>query len=321
MGHTHLNYLKRCQILALWKAGFNQNQIAKEVGVYKSTISREFRRNLTYVRTSIGYWAYKPDYAQGYADARRKAKRHYYKFTKEVEEFVRTKLLEDWSPEQISGYAKRWELFSISHERIYQFIMEDKQKGGELYKHLRHKNKKYRKRYGSVARYGAIKNRKMIDERPKIVGEKKRIGDWKIDTIIGKNQKQAVLSIVERVSKFTLLRKLKQKTSEMTKAAITDALAEYKKYVHTITSDNGCEFAKHEEVSMELNADFFFAHPYSSWERGLNENTNGLIRQYLKKGSEFTKVTNQDLAIIEDKLNNRPRKTLNYKSPNEIFKR
>jgi IS30 family transposase len=319
MSHTHLNYLKRCQILALWKAGFNQNQIAKEVGVHKSTISREFKRNLTYVRTSIGCWAYKPDYAQCYADDRRKAKRHYYKFTNEVEEFVRSKLINDWSPEQISGYAKRWKLFSISHERIYQFIIEDKNGGGELYKHLRHKNKKYRRRYGSNYTRFPIKNRKMIDERPKIVDEKCRIGDWEIDTIIGKNHKEAVLSIVERVSKFTILRKLKHKTSEKTKTALIEALGIYKNNIFTITSDNGTEFADHEEVSSALNAAFFFAHPYSSWERGINENTNGLVRQYLKKASKFTNVTNEDLAIITGKLNNRPRKTLGFKTPKEVF--
>lgn len=321
MGYSQLNYLKRCQILALWQAGFNQNQIAKEVGVHKSTISREFKRNLTFIRTSLGCWSYKPDYAQHYADDRRKAKRHHYKFTTEVEEFVRSKLLEDWSPEQISGYAKRWELFSISHERIYQFVMEDKQNGGELYKHLRHKNKKYRKRYGSMARHAPIKNRKMIDERPKIVDGKSRIGDWEIDTIIGKNQKQAVLSMVERVSKYTILKKLERKTSEATKAAIETALIEYKNCVHTLTSDNGVEFARHEEISAALEADFYFAHPYSSWERGLNENTNGLIRQYLKKGSEFTHISNEDLAIIAARLNDRPRKTLCYQSPREVFKR
>ena len=321
MTYKHLNYLKRCQILALWKAGFNQTQIANEIKVHKSTISREFKRNLTFVRTKLGYWCYKPDYAQSYADDRRKAKRNYYKFTPEVAEFVTEKLLADWSPEQISGYAKRWKLFSISHERIYRFILENKAQGGELYKHLRHQNKKYRKRYGSPKRQSPIKNRVMIDERPNIVDDKNRIGDWEIDTIIGKNHKQAVLSIVERLSKFTLLKKLDAKNSEAVKIAIASALASYKEHVHTITSDNGSEFAQHQEISVQLEADFFFAHPYSSWERGLNENTNGLVRQYLKKGSEFTHITDDNLAIIADKLNNRPRKTLNYKSPNEIFNR
>lgn len=321
MSHKHLNYLKRCQILALWKAGFNQTQIAKEVGVHKSTISREFKRNLTFVRTKLGCWSYKPDYAQCYANDRRKAKRHYYKFTEEVAAFVKEKLLEDWSPEQISGYAKRWNLFSISHERIYLFILKDKQNGGHLYTHLRHQHKKYRKRYGAPKRQGSIKNRTMIDERPKLVDEKNRIGDWEIDTIIGKNHKQAVLSVVERVSKLTLLKKLEAKASETTKIALTEALTVYKEYVHTITSDNGCEFAQHKEISAILDADFFFAHPYSSWERGLNENTNGLVRQYLKKGAQLSHITDEDLEIISDKLNNRPRKTLGYKTPNEVFKK
>ncbi len=159
----------------------------------------------------------------------------------------------------------------------------------------------------------------MIDERPKIVNEKSRIGDWEIDTIIGKNQKQAILSIVERVSKFTILRKLEHKTSEATMTAIIKSMAGYINLVHTITSDNGCEFAKHEAISMALNADFFFAHPYTSWERGLNENTNGLVRQYIKKGSELINVTDQYLDIIASKLNDRPRKTLGYKTPREVF--
>lgn len=319
MGFRHLNYLQRCQILAFWKAGFNQSQIAKEIGVHKSTICRELKRNLTFVRTSLGNWTYKPDYAQTYAKERRQATRYYYKFTLEVEAFVREKLQQEWSPEQISGYAKRWKLFSISHERIYQYVLEDKQKGGKLYNHLRHKHKKYRKRYGSPARYGCIRNRRMIDERPEIVDEKSRIGDWELDTIIGKNQQQAVLSVVERVSKFTLLKKLPRKTSQLTSRALIEGLSQYKPFVHTLTSDNGSEFAGHETVSAELEADFFFAHPYSSWERGLNENTNGLVRQYLKKGSVLTHINDETLAIIADKLNNRPRKTLGYKTPGEIF--
>lgn len=160
----------------------------------------------------------------------------------------------------------------------------------------------------------------MIDERPKIVDNKGRIGDWEVDTIIGKNHKQAILSIVERKSKFTLLKKLDNKTSEATKTALMQALTQYKDHVHTITADNGLEFAQHHEVSVQLDTDFYFAHPYASWERGLNENTNGLVRQYIKKGSELTDITDKDLVIIASKLNTRPRKTLGYKSPSEIFR-
>lgn len=237
------------------------------------------------------------------------------KWTDEVEAFMREKLLDDWSPEQISGYAKKHELFSISHEWIYQFILKDKQKGGKLYKHLRHQNKKYRKRYGSPKREGHIKNRRFIDERPSIVDKKQRVGDWEIDTIIGKNRKEAIVTVVERVSKKIVARKVETKTAEQITAATILSLKELADKVLTITGDNGSEFAYHEKISETLQADFYFAHPYSSWERGLNENTNGLIRQYLKKGSSFAHVIDDELAIIMEKLNNRPRKSLNFSTP------
>jgi IS30 family transposase len=302
----------------LWKAGLNQSQIAKEVGVHRSSICREFKRNTTFVRTSLGYWTYKPNYAQCYADDRRKVSRNFYKFTKEVERFVREKVQDDWSPEQISGYAKRLGLFSISHERIYQYLIQDKYDGGKLYKHLRHKNKKYRKRYGSPVRQCTIRNRRMIDERPSVVDEKSRIGDWEIDTIIGKNHKQAIVSIIERKSKFTILRKVSRKTAQNVTEATIEALTDMDK-VLTITADNGSEFAYHDQIAERLDADFYFAHPYSSWERGLNENTNGLVRQYIKKGSHMNWVSDNVLDILANKLNSRPRKTLGYKTPNEAF--
>lgn len=236
-----------------------------------------------------------------------------------METFVTEKLLEEWSPDQISGYAKRHNLFSISHERIYQFILTDKQKGGELYKHLRHQHKKYRKRYGSPKRQGPIRNRRFIDERPIIVNEKQRIGDWEIDTIIGKNHKQAIISIVERVSKKTILKKVNAKTAEQVFSSIIQSLKPLSSLVFTITGDNGSKFAYHEKIASELKTDFYFAHPYSSWERGLNENTNGLVRQYLKKGSDFNQITDDILLEIMFKLNNRPRKLLNYLTPDEVF--
>jgi IS30 family transposase len=191
VGYKQLDFRKRCQIYGLWRAGHSLTEIAKEVGVHKSTISRELKRNITFVRTALGSWQYKPNYAQGYTDERHKEKHKQVKFTQDVEQIVREKLLLDWSPDQISGYAKRHNLFSISHERIYQFILIDKEKGGKLYSHLRHQNKKYRKRYGSPKRQGSIRNRRFIDERPKIVSDKTRVGDWEIDTIIGKNRKQS----------------------------------------------------------------------------------------------------------------------------------
>ncbi|GEM_PF-2335041 len=182
-----------------------------QIGVHKSTISRELKRNLTYVRTALGSWQYKPDYAQKYTEDRRKRKPKRIKFTKDVEQCVCEKIIDEWSQEQISGYAKRHKLFSISHERIYQFILADKEKGGQLYKQLRHQHKKYCKRY--------------------------------------------------------------------------------------------------------------FAHPYHSWERGLNENTNGLIRQYIPKGKDFADLSDADIITIQEKLNSRPRKSLGFATPNEVFEK
>lgn len=319
MSYKHLDYLKRCQIQALWKAGFNQSQIAKEIGVHKSTISRELNKNITFVRTKLGSWTYKADYAQCYAKERLREKLKQTKFTSDVEFFVRSKLLENWSPDQISGYAKRHHLFSISHERIYQFILADKKKGGTLYKCLRHQHKKYRKRYGSPSRQGPIKNRVMIDKRPEEVNQKKRLGDWEIDTIIGKQQQKAIVTIVERVSKKTLIGQVGTKKSHFVSAQILNLLGGIKPFVLTITADNGVEFSQHEAISKALGVDIYFAHPYHSWERGLNENTNGLIRQYLPKGKDFAEVTDADIIDIQNKLNNRPRKSLGYATPNEVF--
>lgn len=319
MGYKQLDYLRRCKILAFWKAGYKQADIAKEVGVHQSTISRELNRNITFVRTKLGSWQYKPDYAQASANGRHKQKHKIVKFTKEVEAYVREKLQDKWSPEQISGYAKKHGLFSIGKEWIYQFLLKDKQKGGKLYLNLRHQNKKYRKRYGSPKRNGPIKNRRSIDERPAIVEEKKRVGDWEIDTIIGKQRQQAVLSIVERFSKKTILKKVSRRSAKNVTAATIEGLQSFLGSVLSITADNGSEFAYHEEISKSLNTEFYFAHPYSSWERGLNENTNGLIRQYLKKGSSFSEITDVDLEIIMHALNNRPRKSLGFATPNQAF--
>lgn len=319
MEYKQLDFERRCLIKGLWSAGYSQTHIAKELGVHKSTISRELKRNITFVRTKLGSWQYKPSYAQSYASERHREKPKAIKFTDDVKVFVREKLLQDWSPEQISGYAKEQDLFCISHEWIYQYVLLDKRTGGNLHEHLRQSRKKYRKRYGSPKRQGAIKNRRCIEERPAVVDEKSRIGDWELDTIIGKNHQQAVVSAVERVSKKTVLKKVEKKTADLVTTSLIDGLKSMKSHVITMTGDNGSEFAYHEQIAEALEADFYFAHPYSSWERGLNENTNGLVRQYLKKGSAFDDITNDHLEIIMDKLNNRPRKTLGYKTPNEIF--
>jgi len=182
---------------------------------------------------------------------------------------------------------------------------------------LRHAQKKRKKRYGSYDHRGQIKGRVSIDERPAIVEARKRIGDWEIDTIIGKRHKGALLSLVDRKTKFTLIKKLPKRQADLVAQAAVDLLNPYK--VYTITADNGQEFAHHEYIKAHLKTTVYFAHPYHAWERGLCENTNGLIRQYFPKGMSFDKITDEHVHIVMNRLNNRPRKTLGYKTPNEVF--
>jgi transposase, IS30 family len=301
----------RYQIEILKKAGKNQKAIADLVNVSPSTICRELRRN-------TGKRGYRPKQAQAKAENRRKLTAKSLKMTPEAIALIDAKIVIDWSPEQISGWLEEGKGLFISHERIYQHIWADKLAGGALYKHLRHSGKK-RKQYGSKDQRGQIRNRISIDDRPMIVSEKTRLGDWEIDTVIGKNHQGALVTIVDRVSKLTLIKKVPSKHAEVVTEATITLLRPYLDKTITITADNGKEFAGHEEIKAALNANVYFAHPYSSWERGLNENTNGLIRQYFTKGSSFENITDKDVDEVMEKLNHRPRKTLKYKTPHSVF--
>ena len=310
--YTQLTQGQRYQIYAFLKAGFLQTQIASEIGVHKSTISREIRRNR-------GKKGYRPKQANLLAGNRRQNAKKHIKMMPEVIALIEELISEDFSPDKVSGFLARNHNINISHERIYQHILNDRINGGSLFKHLRQSHKKRKKRYGSYSRRGQIKDRISIDERPSIVDSKKRIGDWEIDTIIGKNHKGALLSIVERKSKFTLIAKLQEKSAEMAANAAIDLLKPFANKVLTITADNGKEFADHKHINKSLKADVYFAHPYHSWERGLCENTNGLIRQYFPKGSDFNPIKQKHVQMVMDRLNNRPRKLLGYRTPNEVF--
>jgi IS30 family transposase len=292
------------------KANWSQLQIALEIGVHPSTISRERRRN-------HGQRGYRPKQAQEKADERKKLRARS-RITPQTWQLVESLLLKDWSPEQISGRLKRTTDIRLSHERIYQYVYADKARGGALFRHLRCR-KLRRKRYGSYSRRGQIPNRVSIEKRPRIVEAKRRIGDWEADTIIGKNRQQALVSLVERKTKLTLLKKLERRTAEAVEQAILELMLPLKKKVQTITSDNGREFAHHQAISGKLQTGFYFAHPYRSWERGLNENTNGLVRQYFPKGSDFSRITDKEVEVVMERLNNRPRKTLGFKTPSQLF--
>lgn len=306
--YKQLNREQRYQIKILITAGKNQKEIAELLCISGSTVCRELKRN----RGNKGYF---PKQAQIKADKRRKEATKALKMTAEVIVEIEEKIRLDWSPEQISGKLE----IAISHERIYQHIWADKRNGGTLYQHLRHSNKKRKKRYGSKDKRGQIRNRISIDERPEIVAQKTRMGDWEIDTVIGKNHQGALVTLVDRVSKFTLIKKVASKHAEGVTEATILLLQPYLDKTLTITADNGKEFAGHEKMKEQLNADVYFAHPYSSWERGLNENTNGLIRQYFTKGSTFENITDDEVEAVMHKLNHRPRKTLNFKTPHEVF--
>jgi IS30 family transposase len=309
-GYTQLTQEQRYQIAALLAAGHSQAVTAQRLGVHKSTISRELKRNQ-------GLRGYRPKQAQRLADNRRKEKVAP-RIASETWAWVEQLLREDWSPEQISGWLASEQGRCISHEWIYLYVYEDKRRGGDLHRHLRCQ-KARRKRYGSNDRRGQIKDRVSIDERPEIVNERSRFGDWEVDTVIGKPGGPVLVTVAERKSRMSLIALAANKTAEAVTAALVASLRPLSNRVYTLTYDNGKEFAHHKTVAEALNADGFFAHPYHSWERGLNENTNGLIRQYLPKGTDFKSITDSDVQKIMHKLNNRPRKCLGFKTPHEVF--
>ncbi len=308
--YTQLTEHQRYQIYALMKAEHKQFQIAVLIGVHKSTISRELTRNR-------GLKGYRPRQAQLFRQARREA-RYQARIPTCLWTRVERWLREEWSPEQISDWLRKREGVRLSHEWIYQYLYQDKADGGELYRHLRCQ-KKRKKRYGSYQRRGTLVNQVSIDKRPKIVDRKTRIGDWEVDTVIGKGHQQALVTLNERKSMYTLIAHVKRRSATAVRQAIVRLLSHMKQSVHTITSDNGKEFAEHETIAQQLNARFYFAHPYASWERGLNENINGLIRQYFPKKMDFSTITQKQLNLVMKKLNNRPRKTLDSKTPHEVF--
>jgi len=310
MNYTQLTRERRYQIYALKKAGQNQTQIALLIGCHKSTISRELRRN-------CGMKGYRPYQADELAYDRQ-CEAYRARITGETWMLVELLLRQDWSPEQISGRLKLEKKPSVSHECIYLYVYAEKRRGGTLHQHLR-SQKKQRKRYSGYIRRGQIPNRISIDKRPKIVANKSRFGDWEADTIVGARHQGGILSLVERKSKLTRLRKLATKAAAEMKDNCIALLAPLAARVHTITVDNGKEFCEHELIATGLQARIYFAHPYASWERGLNENTNGLVRQYFPKKYEFARIKTKDLQQVEDLLNNRPRKTLGYRTPNEVF--
>ena len=308
--YNHLTQEERYQIQSMRKVNSSITVIAESLGRERSTIYRELKRN-------TGQKGYHPKQANELAQSRHKNKPKAIKLTVAMQEHITEKLEAKWSPEQIKGRALKEGIEMVSHERIYHYVYRDQKEGGRLYKHLRWSRKKRRKRLGRKDRRGTIPNRIDIEKRPAIVDEKARFGDIEADLIIGKDHKGALLTLVDRKEKYTEIRLLQSKGAGCVTSAIIDSLIAYKGDLHTITFDNGKEFSGHEKVSKELGVCCYFARPYHSWERGLNENTNGLIRQYFPKETNFLEVQEEEVARVQESLNSRPRKALDYASPQE----
>ena len=314
MKYKQLTMKERYQIEALKKEGLSQRAIALNICVHHSTISRELKRN------SLDNREYNAVNATISARLRYQYKTKNRRLTRKHISFIKMCIKDGFSPEQVAGrMILLTELKSISHETIYRYIYHNKRSGGNLYKYLRHKNKKYTKRSASYRSRGQIKNRISIDFRPKIVEDKSRIGDWEVDTIIGRNHHQAIVTLVDRNSKFTLMKKVEAKQARVVTDAIVHLLKPIQEHTLTITSDNGKEFSYHEEIAQKLDTDFYFANPYQSWQRGLNEHTNGLIREYFPKKMPFIDITDEQIVEVQNRLNRRPRKVLGYKTPAEVF--
>jgi IS30 family transposase len=309
--YKHLTREQRYTIECMNRQQCPQQSIAEAIGVDPSTISRELQR------AGMNSDSYSHLPAQKHADAREwKGRRISPELLIQVESKLR---LEQWSPEQISGHFRKENLGQISHETIYQHIYRDQKSGGNLHLQLRHHCKTYRKRGLGRERRGRIKNQVMIDQRPAIVAERSRLGDWEVDTVIGGPGGKVLVTIVERKSRYTLIALVPNKKSAPVTEGMLLELEPHKAKVLTLTYDNGKEFSEHEKIAEQLEAKGYFAHPYHAWERGLNENTNGLIRQYFPKGSDFSKLTQQEVKRVELLLNTRPRKCLAYQTPHDIF--
>jgi IS30 family transposase len=309
----HLTKEQRYEISAYLKCKKSKDFISKALKVNKTTIYRELNRN----STKTG--KYNPEFAHELSEERKERLQLPRKFTNFIAKLIVKYISEEqWSPEQITGYCNVNNIPMVSYERIYQYVREDKFNGGDLYKNMRHKLK-HRKRPIGENRI-RIKNRISIDERPEIVNSKERFGDWELDLIVGPNNKGAILTITERTTNFFMMNKLPYgKDSKELSKVLIEMLLPYKKDIYTITTDNGTEFADHETIAKKLNTDIFFTHPYSSWEKGLIEYTNKLIRQYISKKTSINNLDYNYIKEIQMKINKRPRKKLKYKSPKEIF--
>jgi IS30 family transposase len=305
---------ERYRISALRREGFCAAAIARKLGRHRSTISRELGRN-----RSPWDGSYRPSKAQEQANGRRSRSRRNRRFEGADWRLVESRLREDWSPEQVSGKLRKSGALSISHETIYRYVWEDRARGGDLYRHLRCAQKQRRKRYGHYDSRGRLAGKRHLSERPASVERRLALGHWEIDTVMGTGNDHCIVTLVERATGYLLIGKLAARTMEDAAQRTIELVRKHPAKFQTITADNGTEFHSYKQVEQATGVEFFFATPHHSWERGTNENTNGLIRQYLPKRTSMAHVTQRDCNAIATKLNARPRKRYDYQTPEDRF--
>jgi transposase, IS30 family len=316
MQYSQLAQGERYAMANMMHRGYSYREIARVLERSVATISRERQRNATQHDGR-----YRAEKAQQYAMARRGRTRKKSQYGLEQWGQVRALLERKWSPQQIAGRARALRVARMSKETIYKFIRRERRAGGQTWRHLRILSKFGRKRRGSPATRGRLVGKRHISERPKAVELRRQIGHWEGDTVMGSDLRHCVLTLVERVTGYVVIKKLVARNKEQAAAALKQAISEAKRRVRTITLDNGTEFHDYEKVEAEHPVKFYFATPYHSWERGTNENTNGLIRQYLPKGMCMSRTSQADCDVIAAELNNRPRRRLGFKTPSEVFAR
>jgi IS30 family transposase len=315
MSYHQITSGERYRLSALRMQGLSNPQIAAALGRHRSTIWREIRRNC-----SVTDGRYKVKRANQRAHARLWRSRSHPRFTSRQLGLVWQRLRRLWSPEQISGRLRLQNRLCISHETIYRYIWEDRRRGGHLHRHLRCAIKQRRKRYGTYERRGTLGGKRMIGERPASVELRRTLGHWEIDTVLGKRSKHCILTLVERKSGYTQIGKLSARNKDQATAGTIRLISRRPELFKTITADNGTEFHGYKDVEERTSVPFYFANPHHSWERGTNENTNGLIRQYLPKKASMAKLTPEQCKAIERSLNSRPRKRHEYRTPNEVVR-
>jgi IS30 family transposase len=301
-------------LAALRRQGLNQSQIARALGRHRSTVCRELCRNSTRADGR-----YRASTAQERTNGRRSRSRRNRRFTAEDFALVDGLLRRQWSPEQVAGHLARQGLLSISHETIYRHVWRDKKEGGLLYTHLRGARKRRRKRYGGYDSRGKLAGKRLISERPPEVETRQQTGHWEIDTVMGSGSKDCVVSLVERKSGLLLIGKLADRTTASLNRRVVRLIRRDEGAFETVTADNGTEFHDYKRIEGRTGVRFYFARPYHSWERGSNENANGLIRQYLPKGQSLAGLSQHQCNAIARKLNTRPRKRLGFRTPLECY--